>query len=1258
MAVNEIYTAAAGVLSGALTGYLTNNLALKMIFKKYGPFGGIVLKTRDEFIASIADLVENELIDKQLLKEEFSRKEFKNNFKKMIEDFYGKYLYRRTGKVKIGEIPAFEENMDLLAEFICRESSDFVGDILSTFRSNFDFKLLLNEQELENIFLEMYNFFVKKMDDRDFFIKILFSLFDDLKDYRIEDMTGQKFKDDFKENILQLIETIKKEKTADESNFLTDLLNLFDLDKTIEDFFEQLENKRINCILNDPAEIEKFIFSDDFSDIEKNLSSNLKDFLLESSSSFSDLLNKEQKKKIEADIIVILKFFREEIKNFIIEKDDKINSFIFEIFAEEIESSSGLKKLSRESIYSHYRKNMTADNSPSALLLNYLDNLKQDDLKKLSSRILNHLSSQKIDEKYLDFESINYDKEKLISLLSQKYNSKISEIFPELFKKDKIKNSKKKISEKMPDMLEELLEDPKNINRVTDYIFALSIEKADFSSLIENNIEFYSSQIIKFMQLKNKSIINNFTAVFRKNLDMENNQFLSIQKAKKSVEQFLDKFFAEQREGLKKKELINFYDLLRKEEKTASEISDFILEVLYVNIPEFLEGKIKETVSANLNKLSDREVQSALEDFIGKELKPITYLGGFLGAVVGGLFSVFAPELSLISTSSSLWIEYLSSAFIYGGVGWLTNVIALWMIFHPYEKKYLAGISIPFSPGIVAKNRYRFAESMGYFVDRELLESGSTASLINDNRDRLTEELLSQLEEDNFAAVYSFLADNSGLISRKIMEIIKSFIDNYQFNDEDRSVEFISEFAVRKTADYLSQQDIDSILQFASGSLEHIYSRELFKNLNISNKQLNKIIPQRNSWNLYSRDVQKLLLSGAAGDVIKYILPKNIKYEFFNIDLLNRAERFLSEIKLSTLNSLVQQNMSYIAEILKEKMEELIEREKRKRTGIIENTLMSGAIYFADLDEFLQNTLMRINERRLDKFLQEEESNIQNIVEKVFQKARESKKNLYINNFNAADSLINLMTSSRGDKFIDEFFAKNRVEIEKITAELLKDSDDTLIRLIFDIDKIELENFLHKYFVQGLFKEIAEGENYLFSRDNIKSVLKNISANIRFLSTNKCINNFFSDIDLERSDESVIISAEHLNEILKKIRDLTEDKKFQTDINNILEKETLSLINYFNDRGSYITFNYFAKLFLMAGFDSLENNIISLFNSVKIKEMATNQVKAMDPAEIEAMFNSFAGKYFSHLKQYGWFGGIFGVIQILLKNIIEEGGLF
>lgn len=67
----------AAASTGAVTGYLTNNLALKMIFKKYGPFGGVVIKTRDEFIKSISQLVERDIINHDTLKEEFSKAEFK-----------------------------------------------------------------------------------------------------------------------------------------------------------------------------------------------------------------------------------------------------------------------------------------------------------------------------------------------------------------------------------------------------------------------------------------------------------------------------------------------------------------------------------------------------------------------------------------------------------------------------------------------------------------------------------------------------------------------------------------------------------------------------------------------------------------------------------------------------------------------------------------------------------------------------------------------------------------------------------------------------------------------------------------------------------------------------------------------------------------------------------------------------------------------------------------------------------------------------
>ncbi|MGM0603150.1 MAG: DUF445 family protein [Bacillota bacterium] len=1256
MAINEIYTITAGVASGALTGYLTNNLALKMIFKKYGPFGGVVIKTRDEFIESIADLVENELIDKNLLKEEFSREKFKNNFKYMIEDLYGKYLYRRTGKIKIGEIPGFEKNLKLAEEFVYREENEFIEDILSSLNKNFDIEMILDDKEIEKIVAADFNFFLNEMKSKKFFSEILLSFFNDLQGHKINDISGEKLKNDFRENLIYLIKKNKEKKSADQSDLLIDLLDLFDLEKMSVEIFDQLKNNKICSIFNTPAEIEDIIFSDEFENIEKDVINNFSDSLLETDIFFSDLLNVEQTKELEADIIILLKFLQEEIKQFIFKKNDKINRLIFEIIEEEIESSSGLKKLSRESIYNNYRKNMTADSSPSALIVNFLDEINQDDFKKISRTIMEYLGAKRINKYKLDFENIKYNKDELITLLSQNYNSKLADVFPDLFEEDVINNISGEISDKLLYILNQVLEDEKNIDRFIDYIFAQNIEKVDFFSAVEDELEIDPSGIIEFLESEKGRIIEFFSLIFKDNLDGKIDLFIHSQKNKNLNDIILKKFFDNQKTELNNKELIDIYDIIRSKEKAAAEISDFILEVLYTNIPDFLEGKIKETVSANLNKLSDSEVQSALEDFIGRELKPITYLGGFLGALVGGLFSIFAPELSIISAGPA-WAEYLSSAFIYGGVGWLTNVIALWMIFHPYEEKYFAGFPVPFSPGIVAKNRNRFAESMGYFVDRELLEAGSTASLIKDNRKKLTEEMLSQLRKEEFAVIYSFLINNSNLISEKIMEIIKSFLDNYKFNDRDKIVESISELTVSRTADYLSEQDVSNIIGLLDNNLDAVYSKKMFKNINISNKKIGKIIPQKYSYNLSSRDVRKILMNDWSKDIIKYVLPENGS-DVFNINLLNLFKRVSAEKNISILGSLLDANKCYIAELLKEKKDKIIEKEKEQRSGFIESTLMAGALYFADLDEFLENSLQRLDDERINRFFEEEKDSIKEIIERIFHKAKSADEKIYMNNFNAADSLINLIASSRGDEFLERFFEKNRVIIRKTLHKILKNDNNTLVEIIFEIDKIGIENFLDKYFTQGLFREFVEGKNYLFSEDNLKSVLKNTAENVEFVCTEKYLNTFFSDIDYKDGAKESIIDAEILNSMLEKFRILFEKDSFQTDINSILESETLALINYFNDRGSNETLNYFSKLFLTAGFDSLENNIISLFNSVKIKEMTSNQVKAMDPAEIEAMFNSFAGKYFSHLKQYGWSGGIFGLIQILIKKLIEEGVLF
>jgi len=62
-------------------------------------------------------------------------------------------------------------------------------------------------------------------------------------------------------------------------------------------------------------------------------------------------------------------------------------------------------------------------------------------------------------------------------------------------------------------------------------------------------------------------------------------------------------------------------------------------------------------------------------------------------------------------------IPPIAGAFI----GYVTNVIAIRMLFRPLKEVRIFGIKLPFTPGILPRQRSKLAQSIGAMVERELL---------------------------------------------------------------------------------------------------------------------------------------------------------------------------------------------------------------------------------------------------------------------------------------------------------------------------------------------------------------------------------------------------------------------------------------------------------------------------------------------------------------------------------------------------------
>ena len=77
--------------------------------------------------------------------------------------------------------------------------------------------------------------------------------------------------------------------------------------------------------------------------------------------------------------------------------------------------------------------------------------------------------------------------------------------------------------------------------------------------------------------------------------------------------------------------------------------------------------------------------------------------------------------------------EFFVGPLVGGIIGYITNDIAVKMLFRPLKPLYLFGKRIPFTQGIIPKERDRIAHSIGQVVGRELI-----------NKETLKENLLSQ----------------------------------------------------------------------------------------------------------------------------------------------------------------------------------------------------------------------------------------------------------------------------------------------------------------------------------------------------------------------------------------------------------------------------------------------------------------------------------------------------------------------------------
>ena len=213
-------------------------------------------------------------------------------------------------------------------------------------------------------------------------------------------------------------------------------------------------------------------------------------------------------------------------------------------------------------------------------------------------------------------------------------------------------------------------------------------------------------------------------------------------------------------------------------------------------------------------------------------------------------------------------IEYIITPVIGGFIGYITNAIAIKMLFRPHTAKYCFGVHIPLTPGIIPKEKGRIAEAIGGVISENLM-----------NKEVLEKYLLS----DEMVG--------------KLRQSVEEFIENQKANEETVR-QFLSH--------YLSDEEIEALTNNVNQNLTTQIEAKLSDST--VGEKVAHIVVEHVINRMRSMDPTEFFAGISAGlfgipGAILSLLGSNILGRFFNM-LKQPAEHLLA----SNINDMIRNN--------------------------------------------------------------------------------------------------------------------------------------------------------------------------------------------------------------------------------------------------------------------------------------------------------------------------------------------------------------
>ncbi len=207
-------------------------------------------------------------------------------------------------------------------------------------------------------------------------------------------------------------------------------------------------------------------------------------------------------------------------------------------------------------------------------------------------------------------------------------------------------------------------------------------------------------------------------------------------------------------------------------------------------------------------------------------------------------------------------------------IGYVTNAVAIRMLFRPFREWRVIGIRVPFTPGIIPRQRYKLAENIAEMVSRELLtddavlrrtESESFQSSLNESVAGITTKVL---ETDLRTMTQQDRSEPDSNVRPIVFDILRQTVVSEGFS---RLVRFI----IYEGLHYLTSRPVSDLLE-----------RE--PNIEVSARKIHEWITEDSRFESIMRRVEEWLTDRVArNEKIDDMIPESAASAI--VDLVDRV---------------------------------------------------------------------------------------------------------------------------------------------------------------------------------------------------------------------------------------------------------------------------------------------------------------------------------------------------------------------------------